>query len=218
MGYLIPLALLFAIAGFAIFLINNKGAETDEPANGSEAPVESEVLQRTMPHVDLETTRKLESETTKEERMDSYKTRGLFLRTLRNIGCQYEKAEEEGDDRIFFAYQGENFFVEATDDRFYVTVYDTHWGHVELYDIDEFTRLRKAINTANLNCATMTVYTIDEDAKTVDVHSKSTFPFLHQIPDLENYLRGVLNDFFRAHQLVGNEMTKMREKEEAVES
>ena len=169
-----------------------------------------------MPHIDMETTRKLESEMTEEEKMNTYKTRGLFLRTLKNIGCQYEK--DENGDRIFFAYQGENFFVEVSDDRIYVTVYDTHWGQVELYDIDEFTRLRKAINSANLNCATMVVYTIDDVAKTVDVHSKSTFPFLHQIPDLESYLRGELNDFFRAHQLVGQEMTKLREKEETVES
>lgn len=215
MGYLILLALLFAIVSLAIFLINNKGAETDKPANGGEATVESEVQQRTMPHMDLETTRKLESEMTEEEKMNSYKTRDLFLRSLRNIGCQYEEAEEEGDNRIFFAYQGENFFVEAADDSFYVTVYDTHWGHVELYDIDAFTRLRKAINTANLNCATMTVYTIDEDAKTVDVHCKSTFPFLPQIPDLENYLRGELRDFFRAHQLVYSEMAKLRQEEAA---
>ena len=163
---------------------------------------------------------KAEAVSKKEGNMNSFKhnTRGLFIEMLKKIGCQYEMAEEENDNRIFFAYQGEHFFVDASDDRFYITVYDTHWGRVELYDIDEFTRLRKAINTANLNCATMTVYTIDEDAKTVDVHCKSTFPFLQQIPDLENYLRGELNDFFRAHQLVGNEMTKMREKEEALES
>ena len=148
--------------------------------------------------------------------MNSYKTRGLFLRALRNIGCQYEK--EENGNGIFFAYQGENFLAEVSDDRFYVTVYDTHWGKVELYDIDEFTRLRNAINTANLNCATMTVYTIDDVAKTVNVHCKSTFPFLHQIPDIENYLRGELNDFFRAHQLVGQEMAKLREKEKTIES
>ena len=89
---------------------------------------------------------------------------------------------------------------------------------MELYDIDEFTRLRNAINTANLCCATMTVYTIDDVAKTVNVHCKSTFPFLHQIPDIENYLRGELNDFFRAHQLVGQEMAKLREKEKTIES
>lgn len=213
--YFVLLVILFAFAIMVKLLIDYKEVRTDVPIRRVDVPEENGERQRPMPHIDMETTRKLESEMTEEEKMNSYKTRGLFLRTLKNIGCQYEK-EEEGD-RIFFAYQGENFFVEVSDDRFYITVYDTHWGQVELYDIDEFTRLRKAINTANLNCATMVVYTIDDIAKNVDVHCKSTFPFLHQIPDLENYLRGELNDFFRAHQLVGNEMARMREKEEVME-
>lgn len=140
-------------------------------------------------------------------------TRDLFMQTLTKIGCQYEFSDEEGDDRIFFAYQGEHFFADMTNEGLYVHVWDTHWGHVELYDVEEFTRLKKAINNANLNCATITVYTIDEDGKNVDVHCKSTFPFIPQIPNIENYLRGELNDFFRAHQFVGNEMAKLREKE-----
>ena len=213
--YFVLLVILFAFAIMVKLLIDYKEVRTDVPIRRVDVPEENGERQRPMPHIDMETTRKLESEMAEEEKMNNYKTRGLFLRTLKNIGCQYEK-EEEGD-RIFFAYQGENFFVEVSDDRFYITVYDTHWGQVELYDIDEFTRLRKAINTANLNCATMVVYTIDDVAKTVDVHCKSTFPFLYQIPDLENYLRGELNDFFRTHQLVGNEMARMREKEEVME-
>lgn len=121
---------------------------------------------------------------------DEIGTRDLFMETLTKIGCQYELVEEEGDNRIFFAYQGEHFFANTTNEGLYVHIWDTHWEHVELYDIDEFTRLRKAINTANLNCATTTVYTIDEAGSTVDVHCKSTFPFLPQMPNLENYLRG----------------------------
>ena len=143
-------------------------------------------------------------------------TRDLFLETLSKIGCQYELVEgEEDSDKIYFAYQGENFTASASNDGWYVHLWDTHWGHVELYDIDEFARLKKAINLSNLNCATMTVYTIDEAGSNVDVHCKSVIPFIPQIPELENYLRGELNDFFRAHQLVGNEMVKQREVENA---
>lgn len=143
-------------------------------------------------------------------------TRDLFLGTLSKIGCQYELGEgEEDSDKIYFAYQGENFTASANNDGWYVHIWDTHWGHVELYDIDEFARLKKAINLSNLNCATMTVYTIDEAGSNVDVHCKSVIPFIPQIPELENYLRGELNDFFRAHQLVGNEMEKQRETENA---
>ena len=142
-------------------------------------------------------------------------TRDLFLETLTKIGCQYEFAEEEGDDRIFFAYQGEHFFVNATNEGWYIHIYDTHWGHVELYDIEEFARLKKAINGSNLNNSVMTVYTIDEAGGNVGVHSKSTILFVPQIPRIEDYLRLELNEFFRAHQYVGNEMARLRESEKS---
>jgi len=144
-------------------------------------------------------------------------TRDLFLETLSKIGCQYELGEgEEDSDKIYFAYQGENFTASASNDGWYVHLWDTHWGHVELYDIDEFARLKKAINLSNLNCATTTVYTIDEASSNIDVHCKAVIPFISQIPEIENYLRGELNDFFRAHQYVGNEMAKQRETENAI--
>ena len=140
-------------------------------------------------------------------------TRDLFLKTLTKIGCQYEFAKDEGDDRIFFAYQGEHFFVNASNEAWYIQIYDTHWGYVELYDIDEFSRLKKAINGSNLNNSVMTVYTVDEAGSSVDVHCKSTILFVPQIPRIEDYLRLELNEFFRAHQYVGNGMAKLRESE-----
>ena len=139
-------------------------------------------------------------------------TRDLFLETLTKIGCQYEIDSEDGN--ILFAYQGEHFVATANNEGWYVRVWDTYWGHVELYNVEEFSRLKKAVNHANINCATMTIYTIDEEGKTVDVHCKSTFPFISQMPNLEDYLRSELGEFFNAHHLVGSEMAKLREQEE----
>ena len=154
---------------------------------------------------------KLESlEDNSEEK--SKGARDLFLETLTKIGCQYEIDPEDGT--ISFGYQGENFVANATNEGWYVRVWDTFWGHVELYDINEFSRLRKAVNHANLNCATMTVYTINEEKMTVDVHCKSAFPFIPQMPNLEDYLRSELSDFFIAHRAVGNEMAKLRDQDE----
>ena len=154
---------------------------------------------------------KLESlEDNSEE--ESKGARDLFLETLTKIGCQYEIDPEDGT--ISFGYQGENFVANATNEGWYVRVWDTFWGHVELYDINEFSRLRKAVNHANLNCATMTVYTINEEKMTVDVHGKSAFPFIPQMPNLEDYLRSELSDFFIAHRAVGNEMAKLRDQDE----
>ena len=140
-------------------------------------------------------------------------TRSLFLETLTKMGCQYKLGE--GDDtRIYFDYQGEHFFADMNENSIYVHIWDVHWAHVELYDIDEVSRLRKAINNANLNTEVVTIYTIDNDAKTMDVHTKSTIPFMSSMPDLEDYLRTELNEFFHAHHFVGSEMHKLREQEQ----
>ena len=140
-------------------------------------------------------------------------TRSLFLETLTKMGCQYKLGE--GDDtRIYFDYQGEHFFADMNDDSIYVHIWDAHWEQVELYDVDEVSRLRKAINTSNRNSAVSTFYTIDDEAKTMNVHAKTTITFISSIPYLEDYLRTELNEFFHAHQIVGIEIHKLREQEQ----
>lgn len=153
------------------------------------------------------------NESQEDEKIRHMGTKDLFLATLTKIGCLYELAEKEDDNSIYFAYQGENFVVDASNENNYIRIWDTHWGHVELYDVDELSRLKKAINNSNLNTGVTTVYTIDEVGHNVDVHCKSVVLFIEQIPDIENYLRVELNEFFRAHQYVGNEMVKQRESE-----
>ena len=157
----------------------------------------------------------IKEETTVEETKGTKSTRELFMETLTEIGCQYELSEDQDDDRIFFDYQGEHFLAGICNDSFYVHIYDTYWGHVELYDIDEFSRLRKAVNESNKTSGVTTFYDIDEVGKNVDVHSKSIIPFMSEMPNLGAFLRVELNEFFRAHQCVKLEMAKQREAENA---
>lgn len=143
-------------------------------------------------------------------------TRSLLLGTLTKMGWQYDLVDGE-NGRIHFAYQGEHFLVDAEDDLSHIAIYDYAWESVELYDIDEVARLRKAINEANWqNCVT-TVFTINEAGKTMDVHSKQIVLFIQEIPDLEGYLKMNLNEFFRAHRMVGSELSKLREVEDGKE-
>ena len=94
------------------------------------------------------------------------RTRDLFIEVLTKIGCQYQLGEGE-DTRIFFTFQGENMFADASNESLYVVVWDTYWEHVELYDIDEVSRMRKAINNSNLNSSVTTVYTIDKEGSNI---------------------------------------------------
>ena len=61
----------------------------------------------------------------------------------------------------------------------------------------------------------MTIYTVDEEGNTVDVHCKTTILCMSVIPDIEDYLKLELNEFFRAHQFIKLEMAKLRDKENA---
>ncbi len=149
----------------------------------------------------------------KEQTKEQKGTRDLLMETLTKIGCQYEIVDRDGDDRIIFAYQGEHFVADTSNDIKFVHVYDIQWEHIELYDIDEFSRMKRAINEANMHVDVTTLYTIDEAGSNVFVHSKKDFLFIPQIPDLKKYLKAMLSSFFQAHRLVSIEMDKIREKE-----
>ena len=150
---------------------------------------------------------------TVSDQMEKRNTRDFFLDTLSKIGCQYEI--DEDNDTIIFAYQGEYFQVYARDESPFVTLYDTHWAHIELCDIDEFARLQKAINQSNINNSVITVYTIDEAGGNVDVHCKSVVLFIPELPSIADYLRLELGEFFRVHNSISAEMEKLRKAEQA---
>ena len=138
-------------------------------------------------------------------------TRDLFMETLTKIGCQYSIDEQDG--RIGFAFQGENFVVDVADGNSYIRIWDLYWTSAEMYDVNEVSRLKRAINSANLSTGLTTVYTVNDAGSTIDVHCKSTVLFIAQIPDIGNYLRLELNEFFRAHRHVELELERLRNEE-----
>jgi hypothetical protein len=189
------------------FFVNNymKGREQDLSAVTTD--VNADLYDRAIEEM------KSESNNMENKKMEERKgTRDLFLETLTKIGCQYEISEGEDGD-IHFGYQGEYFVVRASNSNRFIHIYDTHWGHVELYDIDEFARLKKAINESNLRNSVTTVYTIDEAGSNVDVHCKSVILFTQEIPEIVDYLRLELSEYFRVHETINMEMAKQREME-----
>ena len=185
------------------FFVNNymKGREQDLSAVTTD--VNADLYDRAIEEM------KSESNNMENKKLEERKgTRDL----LTKIGCQYEIGEGEDGD-INFGYQGEYFVVRASNNNRFIHIYDTHWGHVELYDIDEFARLKKAINESNLRNSVTTVYTIDEAGSNVDVHCKSVILFTQEIPEIVDYLRLELSEYFRVHETINMEMAKQREME-----
>jgi hypothetical protein len=93
-----------------------------------------------------------------------------------------------------------------------------HWALIDRYDSEEFARLKQVINSSNIDNSVTAIYTIDEEEKSVDIHSKSVIRFTPDIRGIEDYLKLELGDFFHVHRYVNLEMAKLRDKEQKNDS
>jgi len=140
-----------------------------------------------------------------------HETRDLVLETLREMGCEYGEGTEENDIRIRFSYQGEQFMIEADNDCFFINIYDLWWYHISTYcDVDEFAAMQKTINRINAHVNCTVLYTINQEAEEIGVHSKKNMLFVRQIPGLKDYLVSVLNDFYKIRRDVLIEIEKCK--------
>lgn len=156
------------------------------------------------------------NEVTMENKEQQLGTRDLFLRTLTELGCQYE-IDEDDNNRIIFGYQGERFDAYSYNDRAYVWIRDPYWMCISQEDIEDMARLRRVINDSNIRHSVTAVYTLCDDDKSFNVHSQTVLIFLSQFPKLTDYLRSELNGFFLVKQFISAELEKLRKEEGTAE-
>ena len=146
------------------------------------------------------------TETNMEETIS---TRQLALKTIENIGSTPQYTEE---GRIQFEYQGVIFLMEAVNDCMFVNLI-WPWCHsFSKFDIDELSRVRQVINDINMR-GTASVFYCITDSDDVAVHIKKHFLLVSQIPGIENYLKLMLDSFFRTARTLDVEIEKFRLQE-----
>lgn len=136
--------------------------------------------------------------------------RDLLLKTLKKMGCIHTI---DDDNDICFYYQGEQFIAFADNAHKFIGFYDYGWDSVNLDDIDEVSRLRRAINEANWESSVNIVFTINDDKRKMVLSSRADFLFVKSITYLDDYLKTILNEFFRAKRLVTMELDRLKEAE-----
>lgn len=140
---------------------------------------------------------------------ETISTRQLALKTIENIGSTPHYTEE---GRIQFEYQGVVFLMEAANDCMFVNLI-WPWCHsFSKFDIDELSRVRQVINDINMRGTASVFYSIT-DSDDVAVHIKKHFLFVSQIPGLEDYLKLMLDSFFRTARTLDVEIEKFRLQE-----
>ncbi len=146
------------------------------------------------------------AETNMEEKIS---TGQLTLDAIERIGSE-PKYTEEG--YIQFEYQGVIFLMETANDCMFVNLI-WPWCHsFSKFDIDEFARARQVVNDINMRGLVSVFYSIT-DSDDVAIHIKKNFLFVPQIPNLEEYLRLMLDSFFRTARTLDLEIEKCRLQE-----
>ena len=104
---------------------------------------------------------------TKDEQ-DEVTTKDLVISVLKKIGCQPKVNEE---DHITFKYQGDDFYIAAEEENRFIMIWNPWWGSINA-DNEALPYLKEIINLANVNSLVTTVYMVDEDEKTIGLHSR----------------------------------------------
>lgn len=155
---------------------------------------------------------------TKNE-LDNISTQDLVISVLKKIGCQPE-INEEG--HVTFKYQGDDFYIAAEEDNRFIMIWNPWWGSIST-DNEAFPVLKEIINLVNVNSLVTTVYMVDEDEKTVGLHSRCHTFFSPNEGELEDHLKMLLDYFFDTHNAIkenlnqlGNAAVGEEEKKERV--
>ena len=148
------------------------------------------------------------------EENQNLSTRDLCAEVLRKLNCDVQ-FDDENEYNMYFSYQGENFSVETWEDGLMITIWDTWWGTVDLDDLDDVSRVRKAINTINVRQNLTLMYSIDEKSQKFAVHTKRQCLLIPQIPQIENYMVAMLTVFFDVQRSFKEEYDRLRLEEKA---
>ena len=148
------------------------------------------------------------------EENQNISTRDLCAEVLRKLNCDVQ-FDEENEYNMYFTYQGENFSVDTWENGLMITIWDTWWGTVDLDDLDDVSRVRKAINNINVRQNLTLVYSIDEKGQKFAVHTKRQCLLIPQIPQIENYMAAMLTGFFDVQRSFKEEYDRLRLEEKA---
>ena len=138
-------------------------------------------------------------------------TRDLCIELLKQLNCEVS-VEEEDENRLYFEYHGEHFIIDATNESFFINIWDPRWYIVPLDDLEQMSNVRKAINTINNYSGTTIVYCIEEEEQKFVLHSKRQCILPKDLPNVKEHLSALLNDFFTV-KLWLSEQIGMQNKE-----
>lgn len=137
--------------------------------------------------------------------LESISTQELVISVLKKIGCQ---PEINNEGHVTFKYQGDDFYIAAEEENRFIMIWNPWWRSINT-DNEAFPYLKEIINLVNVNSLVTTVFMVDEDEKTVGIHSHCHTFFSPNEGELEDHLKMLLDYFFDTHNAIKEYMNQL---------
>ena len=138
-------------------------------------------------------------------------TKDLCLQLLQKMNVNVEKDEDE-EENFYFEYRGERMSFRASNERTYILIYDTFWKKFPTENLEMVTLARKAVNKANIEYnGFKLLYTFADN--TMWIHSSTCEFLIPEIPSVEKYFNGILDNFLFAHKAFDEAMYDLMKEE-----
>ena len=149
---------------------------------------------------------------TKKKEMN-YPTRDLFLETLVRLGGEYLiRSEVSTEYDIKFKYSECKFMANATNESYDVDIWFPNWYSIDLGDDETCEYVKNLVNDLNYVCKSKFFYTTHKDDNLLRLHSSISFQLLPNIPNIEEYVSGKLNQIISDQQWLIQKMESLIEQ------
>ena len=149
---------------------------------------------------------------TKKKEMN-YPTRDLFIETLVKLGGQYLiRSEVSTEYDIKFKYSECKFMANATNESYDVDIWFPNWYSIDLGDDETCEYVKNLVNDLNYVCKSKFFYTTHKDDNLLRLHSSISFQLLPNIPNIEEYVSGKLNQIISDQQWFIQKMESLIEQ------
>ena len=125
-------------------------------------------------------------------------TKDLCLQLLDKQGIEYEE-DNDNKDEYWIEYKGERMYLRMSNERPFITIFDTFWRKYPAENLEMVSTVRKAINMANLNYnGFKLLYSFNEDS--MWLHTSVFMLMIPEIPDVEIFFTETLDQTIFSHR------------------
>lgn len=136
-----------------------------------------------------------------EKIKEKCQAKDLFIETLVRLGGEYLiRSEVSTEYDIKFKYSECKFMANATNDSYDIDIWFPNWYSIDLGDDETCEYVKNLVNDLNYVCKSKFFYTTHKDDNLLRLHSSISFQLLPNIPNIEEYVSGKLNQIISDQQ------------------